>query len=324
MTHAPTSGQSEQLKARAAHGEYSLHNFPDDPDADHSRWSIFHTTDSGGMEVASGMDRATADLLLAALATTAPVEASGSEREHGPKCWGKTSISDEMAHCYCGSTDSPPGETRSRLIEVLKRIDDGVYPSLNDRADAILALLSARPLTLGGQKGVGEGFYSNLLSHEDNEAWAALSTTPARAETQDEGAAGEPWGWAVTWIERPGLGLTCEVQMGADHQKWAQDRAANETGRPGIYDPKAFALYTHPSPTPAADAEALLPEVMTEEMERVWRGAFIHQGHKRHGRGAIGNSRRLKNPESCEQYAWRALRKHLLAALKSTAAKEGG
>ena len=49
------------------------------------------------------------------LAPTAPVEASGSEREHGPKCWGKTSISDEMMYCYCGSTDSPSGETREAL-----------------------------------------------------------------------------------------------------------------------------------------------------------------------------------------------------------------
>ena len=44
-----------------------------------------------------------------------PVEASGLEREHGPKCWGKTSISDEMMYCYCGSTDSPSGETREAL-----------------------------------------------------------------------------------------------------------------------------------------------------------------------------------------------------------------
>ena len=53
--------------------------------------------------------------MFCGLAPTAPVEASGSEREHGPKCWGKTSISDEMMYCYCGSTDSPSGETREAL-----------------------------------------------------------------------------------------------------------------------------------------------------------------------------------------------------------------
>ncbi|WP_312595417.1 hypothetical protein [Brevundimonas sp.] len=55
------------------------------------------------------------DIVAFRLAPTAPVEASGSEREHGPKCWGGTSFSDEMAHCYCGSTDlrpQPSGETR--------------------------------------------------------------------------------------------------------------------------------------------------------------------------------------------------------------------
>ena len=56
-----------------------------------------------------------AEIPTVRLAPTAPVEASGSEREHGPKCWGGTSFSDEMAHCYCGSTDlrpQPSGETR--------------------------------------------------------------------------------------------------------------------------------------------------------------------------------------------------------------------
>lgn len=106
-----------------------------------------------------------------------PVEASGSEREHGPKCWGKTSLSDEMAHCYCGSTDSPSGETREAVARIIDpagwatwdhqsgEIDrmglvgversgaiasarSYVSPSLN-KTDAILALLSARPRALG-------------------------------------------------------------------------------------------------------------------------------------------------------------------------------
>ncbi|UTC28036.1 hypothetical protein GURKE_00030 [Brevundimonas phage vB_BpoS-Gurke] len=30
------------------------------------------------------------------------------ERKHGPRCWGSTSFSDEMAYCYCG--DEPPAD----------------------------------------------------------------------------------------------------------------------------------------------------------------------------------------------------------------------
>ena len=94
------------------------------------------------------------------LAPTAPVEASGSEREHGPKCWGKTSLSDEMAHCYCGSTalrPQPSGETREQLAAIMQRNiitnEDGGF-SFHDlkAADEILALLSTSPLALGGQK----------------------------------------------------------------------------------------------------------------------------------------------------------------------------
>lgn len=90
------------------------------------------------------------------LAPTAPVEASGSEREHGPKCWGKTSISDEMMYCYCGSTDSPPGETREALDRL--KMAAHVYEDDEMAADCatLEALLSARPLALGGQKGDSE------------------------------------------------------------------------------------------------------------------------------------------------------------------------
>lgn len=37
------------------------------------------------------------------------------------------------------------GETRDRLIEVLKRMDDGVYASLNDQADAVISALILQP-----------------------------------------------------------------------------------------------------------------------------------------------------------------------------------
>lgn len=48
-----------------------------------------------------------AEVLIADLPAALHPQPSGETREHGPKCWGKTSASDEMAHCYCGSEDSP-------------------------------------------------------------------------------------------------------------------------------------------------------------------------------------------------------------------------
>jgi len=55
----------------------------------------------------------------------------------------------------------------------------------------------------------------------------------------------------------------------------------------------------------------VMPEVMTPEMERVWRDAWVNQAYRRRGSGPVGNTRRIKNPESCEQFAYRALRKHI-------------
>lgn len=156
--------------------------------------------------------------MLHRLAPTAPVEASGSEREHGPKCWGKTSASDEMAHCYCGSTDlrpQPSGETRKAVAAIIKAFvsgphfsDPALYEAMDqDRliaADRILALLSARPLALGGQQGdsetlrvlldnlvIAQTLSKDIRQKATDEARSCLygrRHTPARAEDQDEGA----------------------------------------------------------------------------------------------------------------------------------------
>lgn len=100
MTQAPTPGPlSAQHEEAIAFNLCAVHGF--EPD--------FVKTQR---DFALAVIREYEVVCRARLAPTAPVEASGSEREHGPKCWGKTSISDEMMYCYCGSTDSPPGETR--------------------------------------------------------------------------------------------------------------------------------------------------------------------------------------------------------------------
>ncbi|MFC5374822.1 hypothetical protein ACFPIF_19865, partial [Brevundimonas faecalis] len=46
-------------------------------------------------------------------------------KKHGPRCWGATSYSDEMAHCYCGTT--PPAPEAEKLlvaVEALKPFAD--------------------------------------------------------------------------------------------------------------------------------------------------------------------------------------------------------
>ena len=167
-TQAPATGPlSAQQEEAIAFNLCSLHGF--DP-------AFVATQRDFAFAVIKEYERA-----RLSLAPTAPVEASVSVRGHGPKCWGKTSVSDEMLYCYCGSTDlrpQPSGETRAELIDYLRQEFGDTYDCtrvwsawsygtmgeddfdpvsnrIDDIADAILALLSARPLALGGQQGEG-------------------------------------------------------------------------------------------------------------------------------------------------------------------------
>lgn len=221
------------------------------------------------------------------LAPTAPVEASGSEREHGPKCWGKTSISDEMAHCYCGSTDlrpQPSGETRSAQIAAVMTalnsfhvLSGRVTSTQAEHVLASLDALSARPLASGGQHSSGEAagcaesevgravyerieklIYAKPGTPEGDElSFLAFlvesveevggydgpsASTPARAEAQDEGAAGEASAYRVRMISN-------------DPAEWVlmhPEKALDFLSRKGW---ESQPLYAHPSPTAAADAD---------------------------------------------------------------------
>lgn len=184
----PVPGRMVEVKIRWRGGVAS--EWPVESDV--MRWKHGRGRDGGG------------DIIAFRLAPTAPVEASGSEREHGPKCWGKTSLSDEMAHCYCGSTDlrpQPSGETREAVLKGVGKVNGdgwkdtttegeivfvwnaekptpyaaGQYPRIGNEGwsastsqydftpatakdvPTILALLSARPLALGGQQGDDRG-----------------------------------------------------------------------------------------------------------------------------------------------------------------------
>jgi len=122
------------------------------------------------------------------------------------------------------------------------------------------ALLSARPLALGGQQGEDEiAFLLDRLADFENDinerdwhghvapavarAKAALSTTPARAEAKDEGAAGESLDdvarrlFAAQYPGRDYDDLKDMVQIG-----WL--RKAHD---------EILSARAHPSPTPAAE-----------------------------------------------------------------------
>lgn len=92
---------------------------------------------------------------------------SGVERAHGPKCWGTTSFSDEVAHCYCGPSEDrpqPSGETRDcphGLHSVGSCSDCSVNRSMDDQPHAPVS----RP--------AGEG-EREAVAREDAEVLAML------------------------------------------------------------------------------------------------------------------------------------------------------
>ena len=260
------------------------------------------------------------------LAPTAPVEASGSERERlakiverlGPVMANNASPEQhadwlDLVRHVQALRPQPSGETREQIVSAIRQhIELGNIGACSaeivgheEAADAILALLSARPLALGGQQGVDEDWIRGLIGeaivmNEDQERADEgdeelsrisdgvlkalrphLSTTPARAEAQDEGAAGEPVGHIR------GVDDVLVVD-------WAQN----------VMPPAGTALYTHPSTTPAADADRV--RIAVEAFNAKINAPLTGPTHGAWDRGRIAGL------------------KEALAALKSAAAKEGG
>ncbi|MCK6105081.1 MULTISPECIES: hypothetical protein [unclassified Brevundimonas] len=279
-------------------------------------------------------------------------------------------------------------------------------PATANDVPAILALLSARPLALGGQQGVTADSLTQSVTDETMRALLsckdvgtgrahlaaiinALSTTPARAEAQDEGAAtddlvdrfavalkaklraaGEKYGFddawkADDWRDKLIEDLLRHIQKGdprdvaaycafAWHHDWslspkqddlrsaaftdrgAEDRyvsqdegAAGEPMAWGLQFPgkrlrhtfdaeriaqgwadhagdgaKVVPLYAHPSPPPAADEDRV--KIAVEAFNAKINAPLTGPTHGAWDRGRIAGL------------------KEALAALKSTAAKEGG
>lgn len=85
----------------------------------------------------------------------------GETTQHTPRCWGRTSYSDEMAHCYC----KPAGEGEREAVARL--IDDAPQSwSSDELADRILALLRPAAPDAGG------GGEEDIMRTQED--WSAL------------------------------------------------------------------------------------------------------------------------------------------------------
>jgi len=301
---------------------------------------------------------------LYGLAPTAPVEASGSERDTVAKALGKRRghpdpwptdyhDADDVLAALQDLRPQPSGETREAVArlawtyacssdELDPQYDNGWSRALDlyaneprytdsakefvDRtwafADAIFALLSARPLASGGPQGGGlesvspEGLRAraNMVRDVLNDGGSCarhlelaaaeierLSTTPARAEAQDEGAAGEPR-----------LDVLASMR---DHYQFALSGPWPGVKTPHYAVAGLFKMAgdeierlrsAHPSPTPAADDDRVRIACEKEAIA-----------------GALGNVLPLDIDWQHIRVASQAF-VEALAALKSTAAKEGG
>ena len=266
------------------------------------------------------------------------------------------------ALAYTGDDTHPQmsGETQEEIEAVLDRLNNenvrymarvgGLSPWIETFKSDLRTLLSDRPLALGGQQGeacrgcghvgpvpkdriaccpdgkrydttpvraeapsddlrtacqaVLDDYQTSDAHHPDHvlirrtdfERIKALVEAPviARAEAQDEGAAGEPVAWRIrrnkgdAGFGRPQVFTTDEATDG-DLWQWRRNG----------YDVQP--LYAHPSPTPAADDDRVREgfETAKDAFEAILNPGFTVE-------------------------AIREIAATTLAALKSTAAKEGG
>lgn len=102
---------------------------------------------------------------IAALAAPTPM---GGDREHSSRCWGRTSFSDEVLHCYCQTAPTPMGEPAAWRIG-----DDG----------AVYATLKAARNHVDGWRLQGAEC-SDPQPLYDRQALAASSPSPAQGGEQ--------------------------------------------------------------------------------------------------------------------------------------------
>ncbi|MFA4899918.1 MAG: hypothetical protein WC563_10365 [Brevundimonas sp.] len=327
-----------------------------------------------------------AEIILPLVAPTALVEASGSERERlisvmrdhielGEigSCSAEIVGHEEAADAILALRPQPSGETREAVARIVdpsawKKKDEGhpggenfVKKSLR-LTDRILAFLSARPLTLGGQQGGAlesvspEGLRAraNMVRDALNDGGSCarhlelaaaeierLSTTPARAEAQDEQPDITPYTEdlkglkAAMQAEALDEGAAGDMKAVCHHAETDADpvvsmlRDINERldrpepdlhgARVGVHAVRlavSSRLLAHPSPTPAADADRVR-EAMRELIDADKELAV-----------AINFAEPTENNDALTTAEYRAQAarnqaEQALSALKSTAAKEG-
>lgn len=98
----------------------------------------------------------------------------GETTQHTPRCWGRTSYSDEMAHCYCKPAGEGEREAVARIIDPsaflfapdeLPKGSRAQYDAF-DKADAIISLLSPAAPDAGG------GGEEDIMRTQED--WSAL------------------------------------------------------------------------------------------------------------------------------------------------------
>ncbi len=230
---------------------------------------------------------------------TAAVEASGSEREADAWKWlGQLYPNDapsDLAYDANEMVDAfLAGSGRSdRMAKALERIAD----EQQHRSGYCQTDITVEP----------------ALTAEEAQTVArdALSTTPARAEAQDEGVAVEKW------VKRALIYIEQCVQAAEIHFPGVEEDPADLSvqgfalfGLEDECDPAAIPtarLRAHPSPPPAADEDRV--RIAVEALEKIGSGDFPDFN--------AGN-----NNDLIARANWQTARS-AVAALKSTAAKEG-
>nr|WP_314437572.1 hypothetical protein [uncultured Brevundimonas sp.] len=248
------------------------------------------------------------------LAPTAPVEASGSERDTSDAIdllvRSKVALQGhidaiQIAKRDGGASVQPITECVNGLPEIVRWLDAGQFEieaAFEDYENSLKAAL--RPLALGGQHSGGEGCRGcghvgsapkdRIACCPDGKRY---DTTPARAEALDEGAAGEAKErlreqvvrWADAMRRVPGTSINSPSRMEPDHllRRVAAD---------------ILTVLDHPSPPPAD--EDRVREVLEEAH------SYLEVLHSITANATTRSS------------VWKVI-KRVREALKSTAAKEG-
>ena len=262
------------------------------------------------------------------LAPTAPVEASGSERERlievvlsFPETVDlPTQRAEDLANEVLDALrPQPSGETREQCAACSRgevthfSTDDGFWVEITTSA--------------GGANEHGlNGWFETLEHYPDGSTKRreyvatdspALSTTPARAEAQDEGAAGKREQAIKELIA--GYAVMHEVICFMAGTSGAAGRWYYEKANAAFEKVKPLHVFgndlaTHPSPTPAADADRV--RIAVEALEKARDRINVT-------RGPMGSFYRTESSAEALYEAKVAVGIGL-SALKSTAAKEGG